>query len=58
MNKYTYWSNKTKAHEKEMLVVYAKDILDADETFKKETGFDPIKCPWIGCCVEFNVNPS
>ena len=54
--KFTYWSNKTKWHDVELLTVTADNITDADAIFKKETNIDPRKCPWVAVSIEFTLD--
>jgi predicted double-glycine peptidase len=52
MKNFTYWSNNGKCHEKMLLEVHAENVLVADEEFKKVTGIEPVKTPWVGMSVE------
>lgn len=53
MNTYTYYDNSKSWHGKLLLVVYADTITDADKIFEKITGLNTIKCPRIGCVIDF-----
>lgn len=47
---FIYWDNRNGYHSKKILEVSGfSSILDADIYFQDETGFNPIKCMWIGC---------
>lgn len=56
MKKFTYWSNRTAKHEKEIFSVWATDILEADKMFQAYTGGkNPASTPWISVTIEFPV---
>jgi hypothetical protein len=40
-----------------MMIVYAKDIEEADWFFQKQTGVNPNKNSFITCRIEFNSTP-
>jgi hypothetical protein len=50
MKTFTYKNNKKNGEV--MFVCQAEDLLAADKIFLEKTGFDVIKCPWIGCIIE------
>lgn len=50
---FTYWSNKTTWHEKELLKVAAANILEADKIFNTWARIDVVKNPWISVTIEF-----
>jgi len=55
MKKFTYWSNATTWHEKELFSVFAETILEADVAFQKATGLNPIKSPWVAVTIRFRL---
>lgn len=48
---FTYINNKDKIPVV-LLKLHANSILTADLEFQRATGFDPVKCSWIGCTIE------
>ena len=46
--KFKYWNNK-EIPSKEICVIEADNILDADKKLEVKYGFNPVKCAWIGC---------
>ena len=57
MKKFTYWSNRTKWHEKEIVSIWTTDILAADVLFQEHTGGkNPMVTPWISVTIEENKN--
>ena len=52
MKTYIYWNNSKQWHGEILLKVKANSILEADEMLKNKTGYDAVKCVWIGCTVE------
>ena len=55
MNKYSYRSYK---NGELLYECFADDILEADKQLKTATGYDAVKCSWIGCSIEFYGQPS
>jgi hypothetical protein len=57
--KFVYRNNKEEGHPV-ILEVIADDILVADQILKNEKKLDPVKCPWIGCSIEYDkcLNPE
>lgn len=51
MNEYIYTNHKT---EEVIFIIKAKDILQADKTFKGVLGYDVSKHNYIGCKIKFN----
>lgn len=49
---FTYWSNKTTWHEKELLTVTAANILETDKIFNTWAKIDVVKNPWISVTIE------
>jgi len=58
LKRFIYKNRGGKPLEGFPVVIDAEDILKADEIFKKQTGIDPVKSPWVGCSVEFNIQKS
>jgi hypothetical protein len=56
MNKFTYNNNGGKKIDNFPVVIFTENILEADIKFQAQTGIDPVKNPWVGCSIEFNVD--
>lgn len=56
MNRFTYKNNGGKSLDGFPYVIESDNILKSDTIFKEKSGFDVVKCPWIGCSIEFNIS--
>lgn len=49
LKRFTYWNNSERANGEMLLSTVASSIAFADAELVKKKGFDPVRCPWIGC---------
>lgn len=54
--RFVYWSNKGVWHQEKLAEIEADNILEADQKFEAQTGFNPVKNVWIGCAVGTNAS--
>ena len=55
MNHYKYLDNSKYPSTTILFECNAVDILEAHKKFEHGKGINPVKYPWIGCQIEFNI---